>query len=297
MADLSNILIFVKVAQFESFSQAAHALGMPVSTVSRRLSLLETQLGVTLLQRTTRKLTLTAQGRDYFNECREPLDHLLDAERVITQSQRQPEGMLRISVPVILREDPFLSFLSKFMKRHRHIRIDLNITNVYLDLIADNVDLAIRFGPLKDSSVIAKRLGASARYVVAAPEYLKDRKPPSEPKDLSEHNCVLLNGKNNEAEWELVNGRKRVRVQVSGAISSRDIHSVSAFVYKGHGIGLLPTLYCEQQLKSGELVRMLPKWTNPEMPAYAVYPTRKFTPPKLNVFLTALAAWDSPFWR
>jgi len=297
MANLDNILIFVKVAQFESFSKAAQALGMPVSTVSRRLSLLESQLGVTLVQRTTRKLTLTAQGRDYFNECQEPLNHLLDAERVLTESQRQPEGLLRVSVPVLLREEPFSSFVSQFMKRYRGIRIDLNITNVYLDLVAENVDLAIRFGPLKDSTVIAKRLGESARYLVATPEYLKARGTPSEPEELSRHDCILLNGKHNEAEWQLVRGRKRVRMHVSGSISSRDIHSVSSFVYKGHGIGLLPAINCERQLKAGQLVRVLPEWSFPAVPAYGVYPTRKFLPTKLSVFLEALQAWKSPFWK
>jgi DNA-binding transcriptional LysR family regulator len=296
MADLDNIFLFVKVAQLESFSKAARALGMPVSTVSRRLALLETQLGVTLLQRTTRRLTLTAQGRAYYNECREPLNHLLDAERVLTQTQRSPEGVLKITVPVILGQEPFLHFLSGFLRSHRRIRIDLFITNVFLDLIAENVDLAIRFGELKDSSVVAKKLGANIRHVVAAPGYLRGRKMPTEPADLAQHDCILLNGKNNEAEWELVRGRKKVRVRVSGTISSRDIHSVSAFTYRGHGIGLLPSPYCEQKIASGELVCLLPEWALPRIPVYAVYATRKFVPSKLQVFLEALDAWQSPFW-
>src|SRR5262245_64608873 len=102
MANLDSILIFVKVAQFESISRAARSLGMPISTVSRRLSLLESQLGVSLLRRTTRRITLTAQGREYFNECQEPLTQLEEAERVLTETQKKPEGMLRISIPVIL---------------------------------------------------------------------------------------------------------------------------------------------------------------------------------------------------
>src|SRR5229473_511435 len=112
MADLDNILIFVKVAQFESISRAARSLGMPISTVSRRLSVLESQLGVTLLRRTTRRLSLTAQGREYFDQCQEPLSLLQDAERVLTRGQRKPEGTLKISVPVILGQAPFLEFIS-----------------------------------------------------------------------------------------------------------------------------------------------------------------------------------------
>jgi DNA-binding transcriptional LysR family regulator len=116
LADLDGILIFVKVAQFGSISRAARSLGMPISTVSRRLSVLESKLGVSLLRRTTRRITLTAQGREYFSQCREPLTLLEEAERVLTLGQNTPEGMLRISVPVILGQAPFMDFLSEFLR-------------------------------------------------------------------------------------------------------------------------------------------------------------------------------------
>jgi DNA-binding transcriptional LysR family regulator len=296
MADLDNVLIFVKVAQFESISRAARSLGMPISTVSRRLSVLESQLGVSLLRRTTRRVTLTAQGREYFNQCQEPLILLQQAERVLTQTQTEPEGMLRISLPVILGQEPFLQFISGFLKDHARIRIDLFITNLFVDLVAENIDVAIRFGELQDSSVVATRIGKSIRYVVAAPEYLKGRKLPSEPAELKLHDCVMLNAKSNETDWELVNGRKKVRVHVSGPISSRDFNSVSDFVYRGHGVGLLPSTYCDKALASGELIRLLPKWASPQIPLFAVYPSRKFLPLRLSVFLKALTAWKSPLW-
>jgi len=241
VADLDNILIFVKVAQFESISRAARSLGMPISTVSRRLSVLEADLGVSLLRRTTRRVTLTAQGRDYFNQCQEPLSLLQDAERVLTQAQRKPEGLLRVSVPVVMGQQPFLEFVSRFLEEYPRIRVDLYITNTFLDLVAENVDVAIRFGDLQDSSVVATRLGKSVRYLVAAPRYLKGRQPPSEPAELQSLDCVMLGGKNNEADWDLVSGRKRTRVHVTGPLSSRDFNSVSTFVLRGHGVGLLPS--------------------------------------------------------
>jgi DNA-binding transcriptional LysR family regulator len=296
MADLNDIAVFVKVAQFDSFSRAARALGMPVSTVSRKVSALEAELGVTLLQRTTRRLALTSQGRDYFNQCNEPLNLLFDAERVLTQIQKKPEGSLKISVPVVLGQDPFLEFVSDFLKNHPRIKIDLFITNVFLDLIAENVDIAIRFGVLKDSTLIAKRLGAQIRYIVAAPAYLNGHKSPAKPEDLRLHQCVLLSEKNNEAEWELVSGRKRVKVPVSGPISSRDFQSVSTFVYRGHGIGFLPSTYCDEKIKKGELIRLLPEWVSPRFDVQAVYPTRNFLPSRLHVFLEALKSWKSPLW-
>src|SRR6478609_3350484 len=115
VVDLNDIAVFARVAQFESFSRAAHALGMPVSTVSRKVMALEERLGVALLQRTTRKLSLTTQGRTYYNQCTEPLSQLFDAERVLTQTQKQPEGLLRISAPVILGQETFYAFLSSFL--------------------------------------------------------------------------------------------------------------------------------------------------------------------------------------
>jgi DNA-binding transcriptional LysR family regulator len=296
MADLDNIVIFLRVARFESISKAARSLGMPISTVSRRLSVLESSLGVSLTRRTTRRVTLTAQGREYFNQCQEPLALLQDAERVLTQGQKKAEGTLRISVPVVLGQDSFLGFLSEFLKKHPGIRIDLFITNLFLDLIAENVDIAIRFDELKDSSVVARRVGKTIRYVVAAPEYLKGRKLPVDPEELKLHDCVMLNASNNETDWDLVNGRRTSRVHVSGPISSRDHQSVSAFVYRGHGVGLLPSSYCDPALAEGRLVRLLPQWTSPQIPVFAVYPSRRFLPARLSLFLEALAAWRNDLW-
>jgi DNA-binding transcriptional LysR family regulator len=296
MADLDNVVIFVKVAQYESISRAARSLGMPISTVSRRLSVLESQLGATLLRRTTRRVGLTAQGREYFNQCQEPLSLLQEAEHVLTQAQKKPEGLLRITVPVALGQQPFLEFLSAFLKAQPRIRIDLFITNTFLDLVAENVDVAIRFGELQDSSVVAARLGKNIRYLVATPEYLKGRKLPTEPADLAQHDCVMLHAKNNEADWDLSSGRRKVRVHVSGPISSRDFSTVSTFVYRGHGVGLLPSSYCDREIAAGRLVRLLPKWQSAPVPVFIVYPTRKFLPLRLTVFMQALTGWNSPLW-
>jgi len=189
-----------------------------------------------------------------------------------------------------------MDFLSRFSKAHSAIRIDLYITNLYLNLVADNIDVAIRFGELRDSSVVASKLGSSIRYVVAAPEYLKGRKLPAEPAELTSHDCVMFNGKNNEAEWDLISGRRKVRVRVAGPISSRDCQSVSAFVLRGHGVGLIESCYCEQPLARGELVRVLPRWASARSPVFAVYPSRRFLPSRVSAFVDALGKWKSPLW-
>ena len=296
MADLNNILIFVKVAQFESITRAARSLGMTISMVSRRLAGLESELGVSLLRRTTRRVTLTAQGREYLSQCQEPLNLLQEAEQVLTQRQKQPEGLLRITAPAMLGQKPFLDFISSFLKDHAGIRVDLVITTLVLDLVAENIDVAIRFGELHDSSVVAKRLGKTVFYLVAAPEYLKARTLPAEPADLKSHDCVMLFARNNERDWHLISGRRKVTVNVSGRVATRDITSVTTFVHGGHGIGLLPSTYCDEAIAKGRLIRLLPKWTPSPLPAFAVYPSRKFLPSRLSVFLEALANWKSPIW-
>ena len=185
-------------------------------------------------------------------------------------------------------QEPFYKFLSDFQSNYPKIKIDLFITNSYLDLIAENMDVGIRFGGLKDSTLVTKRIGA--------PDYLKGRPLSSRPHDLMQHRCVILGGRNNETEWELVNGRKTAKVQVAGPMASHDFQSVSDFTYRGHGIGLLPMTYCDEQIRNGKLIRLLPQWSSPEIVVHAVYPTRKFLPSRLHVFLETLKAWKSPFW-
>jgi DNA-binding transcriptional LysR family regulator len=296
MADLNNILIFVKVAQLQSITRAARSLGMTISMVSRRLAALESELGVSLVRRTTRRITLTAQGREYLSQCQEPLNLLQEAEQVLTQAQKKPEGLLRITIPVILSQESFLDFVSAFLKDHPRIQVELLVTNLFLDLIAENVDIALRAGELQDSSVVARRLGKVVYYVVAAPEYLRARALPTEPADLKSHDCVMFNAKNNERDWELVSGRRRVTVHVSGPVAGRDINSASAFVQRGHGVGLLPSTYCDDAIGKGKLIRLLPKWVSSPIPIFAVYSSRKFLPLRLKVLLEALAGWKSPLW-
>ena len=296
VANLDDILIFVKVAQFESISRAARSLGMPISTVSRRLSVLESGLGVSLLRRSTRRVTLTAQGREYFSQCQDPLNLLQEAEQALTRAQKRPEGLLRITVPVVLSQEPFYNFVSAFMKDHAGIRVELVVTNLLLDLIAENIDVALRVGELPDSSVVARRLGTIVYCFVAAPEYLKSRTLPAEPADLKAHDCVMFNAKNNERDWELVSGRRKVRVHVSGPVASRDINSASAFVHRGHGIGLLPATVCDEAIAKGKLIRLLPKWMSSPVPVFALSSSRKFLPLRLSVLLEELAAWKSPLW-
>ena len=217
---------------------------MPVSTVSRKVASLENQLGVTLMQRTTRKLSLTAQGRAYYNQCSEPLSNLFDAESALTQTQKTPEGLLKISVPVIMGQKPFYEFISALLKKYPRVHVDLFITNLFVDLVADNIDVAIRFGELRDSTIIAKRIGRSVRYLVASPDYLKGRTAPAKPEDLTNHQCVLLNGRNNEAEWHLVNDRNATKIPAlltNASMEPKFLIAVSATFFAVAGSPISPS--------------------------------------------------------
>jgi DNA-binding transcriptional LysR family regulator len=296
MQDMNEVLVFARVAQLGSFSKASKALGMPVSTVSRKVSDLEARLGVILMQRTTRKLNLTNAGLRFFEQCAFHLQGIEEAETLLTQGQAQPEGLLRVTVPVAMGQTAFVDFVSDFLKQYPKVRLDLILTNKHVDLIAENIDVAIRFGRLKDSSIVAKRLGTSRRLLAAAPEYLEKRPAPKQPRDLQSHDCVLFHGASEESEWELVNERSKVRVKVSGVVSGTDFNTVSELTLRGLGIALLPQAFSVNAINEKRLVRVLPKWGSALMPVHAIYPSRKFMSARLRIFLQRLAEWRTLHW-
>lgn len=296
MHDLNEVSVFTRVAQLGSFSKASRALAMPVSTVSRKVAALEARLGVILIQRTTRKLSMTRAGLHLLEQCAFHLQGIEEAEAYLTQDQAQPEGLLRVTVPIAMGQSPFVDFVSAFLERHPKLRLDLIVTNRHVDLIAENIDLAIRFGNLKDSSIVAKRLGVSRRLLVAGPAYLRQRRAPKHPRDLSQHHCILFHGESGESEWELVSQRTRARVKVSGVVSGSDFNTVNEFALRGHGIALLPQAYCVDAIKEKRLQQVLPQWGSALVPVSAIYPNRKFMPTRMRIFLQHLVAWRNLHW-
>jgi DNA-binding transcriptional LysR family regulator len=295
MQDLNEVLVFTRVAQLGSFSKASKALGMPVSTVSRKVSDLEKRLGVLLMQRTTRRLNLTKAGLQFYEECALHLQGIEAAETLLTQGRAQPEGTLRITVPIAMGHVQFVDFVSAFLRRYPKVHIDLIVTNKYVDLVAENIDVAIRFGQLQNSSVVAKRLGASRRLLVAAPTYLQRHRAPEQPRDLQDHACILFHGAREETEWELVNDRSNVRVKVSGVVSGSDFNTVHELALRGHGIALLPQAYLGA-VKEKRLQQVLPQWGSAFMRVHAVYSSRKLMPMRLKLFLDHLAGWKNVHW-
>jgi molybdenum-dependent DNA-binding transcriptional regulator ModE len=220
VANLDDLRIFSKVAQFRSISQAARSLGMPNSTVSRRLSVLESKLGVSLLRRTTRRVTLTEQGREYFSHCKEPMTLLEDAEQTLTRGQKIPEGKLRMSVPVILGQDPFLKFLSPASSR-----LSARSRSTFSSPIYSSIWWR-KTSTLRSASESCRtRAWSPSGWGEAFATWWP---LPIEPADLKQHACVMLNARNNETDWDLVSGRK------SPALMSPDRYRVATSIPSAH---------------------------------------------------------------
>lgn len=297
MKDLNEIMIFERVAHHGSFSKAAKDLGMPVSTVSRKVSDLEARLGITLIQRTTRKLNLTTIGTDYYQQCSDLLQGFDEAETRATQLQRQPEGSLRVSVPVGMASGAFMDFVAHFVKKYPRISLDLLITNQFVDLLSESTDVAIRFGELNDSSLIAKRLGVTLRLLVASPAYLKEHGQPKHPKDLVSHECLIYRSHFEDSLWELSKEKSRQRVKVSGRLIASDMMALRELAVRGFGVALLPEMYCVEDIREGHLKPLLPEWKSTASPVHAVYLNRRFMTGRLSVFLKELEMWPNPAWH
>jgi DNA-binding transcriptional LysR family regulator len=296
MPDLNELTIFVRVAQLGSVSQAARALGMPISSVSRKLAELEARVGTSLIKRTTRKLNLSDEGLSFFERCAPLLRDLEQAEAELGKTRLQADGVLFVTAPTALGRGEFIDFLSTFLAQNPKLRLDLAITNQYLDFVASHVDVAIRFGELPDSGVIAKRLGVSRRVLVAAPHYLGQRGRPRTPRDLAHHDCVLFSSKSENKAWQLQSAKRRARVSVGGRVTANNLESVNELAVRGYGIALLPEPYVSAADAYGALERVLPKWTSTPIPVHAVYLNRRFVPAKVQAFLTALASWQNSTW-
>jgi DNA-binding transcriptional LysR family regulator len=287
--DLDAIAVFVKVVQAGSFSQAAKLLGMPNSTVSAKVSLLEKRLGVTLLQRTTRKLRVTQAGEGYFKRCVQALDELQAAESELATAQREPQGLLRLTAPVELGHGLLPALVDGFLQKYPKMGVDLLITNRVLDLVAEGIDLAIRAGALKDSRLIAKRFTLGQFTLWASPSYLKNHAAPSHPRELSQHECFRFS-RFKDATWKLTNGKEITTVTISGRVLADDFETIRSMACRGAGVGLMPSFLCAEEVRQKELVQVLPQWHGDTVWFSFVYPAQRFVSSKLRAFITIAEA-------
>jgi DNA-binding transcriptional LysR family regulator len=282
--DLDGIAVFVKVLQAGSFSQAAKLLGMPNSTVSAKVSALERRLGVTLLQRTTRKLRATQAGEAYYRRSLRALEELQAAENELETGRAEPQGLLRLTAPVEIGHSLLPALVHAYLKNHPRMEVELVVTNRVLDLIVDGIDLAIRAGPLKDSGLIAKRFELGHFGLWASPDYLKKQPAPRHPKELTQHNCLRFSRFKNEG-FRLTNGKETSNVPVSGTSIADDFETLRSLATLGAGIAFLPSFLCAEEAKQDKLVRVMPEWHGDKVSLSLVYPAQRFVPAKVRTFI------------
>jgi DNA-binding transcriptional LysR family regulator len=295
--DLNDILVFTKVVETKSFTGAAEQLGLPKSTVSRKLAQLEERLGVRLVQRTTRKLALTDIGEAYYVRAARIVADVAAAEQVVTDMQSTPRGRLRITAPIDFSMLVLGEIVSSFISAHPEINVELDATDRVVDLIEESFDVGVRFGPLPESTLIARKLGGFEAMLVAAPSYLARKPPPTTVEELEDHDKVLFLPSTRTQGWTLVNGDQTYELQRPARFSSNNIMAVRKVVLAGGGISALAEFMAGCDVAEGRLVRVLPHWRGQRTDIHAVYPARQNLPPRLSLFLEHLStALNPPPW-
>ena len=282
---------FVYVAEYESFTRAAKELGVSTAQVSRQISALEKRLNIKLLYRTTRKVSLTEEGRVFYQHCRSVLDGLDAAEQAVSNLQSKPQGRIKLTAPVTYGEQQLLPLINDFMVQYSDIEVTAFLSNQKIDLIDGGYDLAIRIGKLSDSTMMAKKLSRRTNFVCAAPAYLEKYGVPHSLTELNQHNCLL----GTRDYWHFIedgkNTDKEKNLRVSGSVQYNSGHSLVDATLKGLGIVQLPDYYVQKYLASGALVSVLDNYREPEESIWAVYPHNRHLSPKIRLLVDYLAEY------
>jgi DNA-binding transcriptional LysR family regulator len=260
--DLNALVVFAKVVEAKSFSKAARRLGMPVSTVSRRVAELEDQLGVRLLDRSTRSLRLTDLGSDVLEHAQRSAEASEAVQNIISNRQETVSGTLRLSAPPNI-SDTFLSpLITAFQASYPNVRVRVLIAERFVDHISDGVDIAFRLGALKDSSLVARRILTYRHRLVASPAYLKSCRPPEKPQDLLSHRLIAFSYWRPESRWTFIhaNGRDEETLTFQPHLSMNDFSGLTPALLAGSGIGDLPPVVQPDLVRDGRLVEVMPKW-------------------------------------
>jgi DNA-binding transcriptional LysR family regulator len=294
--ETTQIVAFAAVVDAGSFSAAARKLGMPKSTVSRKVAELEERLGARLLHRTTRKSQLTDVGRTYYAYAARAVAEIEAGELAVKALEEAPRGRLRVTAPMNME---FLGpICAEYLARYPDVQLDLVCTDRVVALVEEGFDVAIRAGRLADSSLIARKLASWEGIVVASDSYIERRGAPASPKDIGDHDCIAFGAGSNPGRWQLTSGRELVELDVRGRIIANDFSVMEDAVAAGLGIALLPLFRCADALRAQRLRRVLSGWTGPAVPIYAVYPSTRHLSPKVTSFLTLLAdRLSEPPWE
>jgi len=286
---MTALSVFRTVVDLGSFSQASRALGLSPAAISKNVAELEAHLGVRLLNRTTRRMSLTEAGMAYHDKVARILDDLEEADGSIGGSAQAPRGRLRISAPVTLTLVALAEALPAFLKLYPDIALDVRTDDRRVDLVRDGYDLAVRGSDLlEDSGFVARKLTVLKHVLCASPAYFERHGRPQTPADLRGHTCVQFSLSDHADAWTFVRGTETVRVPVDGRYKISSSLAVREALVGGFGLSLIPELYVRQALADGRLVTALADWRADETGIYAVYPSRRFTPAKVRVFIDFL---------
>jgi len=290
MDKLTGMAVFARVVEAQSFTAAAARLGMSKSAVSKAIAGLEDRLGVSLLNRTTRRLSLTEVGRAFYERSARILAEAEEAELAVTRLQAAPRGTLKVNAPVsfgILHLGPALA---DFMERYPELKVDIELTDRFVDLIEEGFDLAVRIASLPDSSLIARKLADNPMAVCAAPPYWGRRGRPSTPHDLSGQDCITYAYNANPNEWPFVDAAgRRIGVRVHGSLHTNNGDVSLCAALAGLGVVLLPRFICGPHLAAGRLEAVLESWMPPPSGIFALYPHNRHLSAKVRAFVDFLA--------
>lgn len=293
------IPVFVAVVENGGFSAAARTLGVSKSAVSKRINQLEKHLGVRLLHRTTRKLSLTEAGERYFEHATKALTAAGQAEDAVAELQGEPQGKLKISSPMSFGRLHVAPLIPNLLKRYPKLQVDLVMDDRNVDLVAEGFDVAIRSGNFPDSTLIARKLAPLHQVLCASPDYIDRYGMPITPTELTRHNCVLFSYSSDANKWTLHGENEAESVLVSGNYQVNNSEALLEALREGIGIGRLPTFVAGPDLKAGRLVKLFESYRIPSFTFYAVFPEREYLPAKVRAFLDFTIEYfggDRPYW-
>lgn len=285
---LDDMLLFAEVVATGGITAAAERLGLRKSTVSRRLAALEARLGIRLVERNTRRLRLTEAGRDYHAQCARIVAEARAVNQALSESRGTPQGTLRIATLSLLGE-LLTPLIAELLLRQPLMRVEVSLAEGHVDLIAEEYDLALRTGPLADSSLVARRLGRLRTGYYASPGYLGRHGTPRAPEELQRHECVLLAEPGTDEVWFFGEGKRARTIPVSGRLRVPSVRAGQAAARSGLGLVRLPSSLVADDVRGGLLVPVLEDQTPPGIPVFAVYPSSRQLPLKVRAFLTLLS--------
>ncbi|MGH6640433.1 MAG: LysR family transcriptional regulator [Polaromonas sp.] len=288
MQDLNDMLYFAEVVERGGFAAAGRSLGLPKSRLSRRVAELEERLGVRLLQRTTRKLSLTEVGEIYLRHCSAMRDEALAAAEAVAQMQVEPRGTLRITCPVTLAQSTLGYLIPRYLALHPHVKVDMRVTNRVVDLVEEGIDIALRVRPTLDDSgsLVVKQLGAGKGHLLASPEQLRRQGTPATPEDLARLDTIAMSSTDGRSAWVLLGPEGQEHVfQHQPRYVADDLQTLKLAVLAGTGISFLPESVSKAELQAQLLVPVLPGWAPKPGMVHAVFPSRRGQVPAVRSFL------------